>query len=255
MTDKGATHAIFFEVETWTRLNCQPYEASSMSALLSLARYAPQVIQFLMYFAGVRYRELYLLLFGLGLSLDSLVNLGLNQLIDGGEPRVATCPPVHGTLTSFQTQQTAFFVVFSLGFASLYRPRLKYWHVLALCAFYLLVALSDHFLNYHRANAIVSGAFFGTTLALIYQTLLHWLVVPWLARISSWTFVVYMSYRDTLTGYGRVREPLFVRVARDFRTDFPEPLVGTSDVVRWLAHRVPYELSEEDREALAKASK
>src|SRR5271165_4506964 len=152
--------SFLLEIEFWTLTNCQPFQQSWMAAALAVLRYAPQTITFLLYFGGLRYRELYLLLFALGLTLNSLINVALNALIVT-PPRVATCIPLHGATFSWQVQQTAFFVIFSIGFMALYRPRTKLWHIFVLLLFYVATVVATHMLNNDYSNAIVSGGAVG----------------------------------------------------------------------------------------------
>ena len=210
--------SFLFEIELWTFTNCQPYQQSWMTALLAVLRYAPLVLTFLMFFAGLRYKELYLLVFGVGLTLSSLTNWLLNELIERA-PRVATCPPLSGAAIAWQVQQVGFFVVFSLGYMALYRPRTKLWHVWALTFFYTLTVVGSCMLNYHFPDAIVSGAALGTALALCYQSFLYLVVVPAFPRLLRNSLVRYMAYQDTLC-YGEAA-PLHVIMLENLDAAFP----------------------------------
>jgi hypothetical protein len=187
----------FLEVETWTRAACQPYEESWMSATFSLTRYTPQVITLILYFAGLRYKELYLLLFGVGLTVDGFINVIFNSLAVN-DPRIDTCLPSWGSALTYQVQHSAFFVTFSLGYAALYRPRIKMWHMFVIQLFLTVNVLGAHFLNYHRSSSIIAGAALGTLTAFCYQSLLFWLIVPKFSVILRTRFVRYMAYQDSL---------------------------------------------------------
>jgi len=189
--------SFLFEVELFTLLRCQPYEQTWSSALLALLRYAPQVITFLLYFGGLRYKELYLLLFGFGLSLNSAANQLANSVLRA-EPRVPTCTPMHGAAVSWQAQQVAFFTLFSLAYASLYQARLKLWHSVALLTFLALTVLSQDALNYHTTESTVTGAALGCLLALLYQSFLYTLIVPSFPLVMRSRLVRYLAYQDTL---------------------------------------------------------
>lgn len=186
-----------FEIELYTFLNCQPYEQSWMSALLSTLRLAPILITIFMFGAGYFRGELYLLLFAVGLFGDFLINLVLN-LIFPGDPRVPTCMPVIGSAIAYQVQHTMFFVTFVIGFFLLYRTCARIWQTLLLFLFASSVVLSAHFLNYFTSTAIVAGALVGTANALIYQSLLYWFVVPQFAWLVRNDIVRYLCYYDTL---------------------------------------------------------
>lgn len=186
-----------FEIELWTFEHCQPFQQSWFAAILSLLRYAPAIITFLLYFVGLRYKELYLFLFGIGLTLSALINEALNSLIVRA-PRIPTCPPLRGAAIANEVQQVAFFTVFSLGYIALYRPRTKLWHLGVLLLFYALSVIGSHLLNYHFSDAIVAGAVLGTILAFAYQSALHFWFVPQFCKIVRIPFVLYMGYQDTL---------------------------------------------------------
>jgi hypothetical protein len=189
--------SFLFEVELFTLINCQPYEQSWLSALLALLRYAPQVVTFLLYFSGLRYKELYLLLFGFGLSANSVVNQLANYLVVV-EPRVPTCTTMHGAAVSWQSQQVAFFVTFSLGYAALYQARVRLWHVVALELFLALTVVSQDLLNYHSSQSAIAGSVLGTVLALLYQSFLYSIIVPTFYIVLRSSVVRYLNYQDTL---------------------------------------------------------
>ena len=186
-----------FELELYTLQRCQPYERSWFSALLALMRYAPQAITFGLYFAGLRYKELYFILFGIGLSLNSKLNELLNFVI-GGVPRIETCTAMHGAALAWQSQQVAFFVTFALGYTSLYQAKLKMTHTFALMLFLVLSVISQDFLNYHTPESTIAGVAAGVSLALVYQTLVYLLVVPAFGWLLERRIVRFMGYRDTL---------------------------------------------------------
>jgi hypothetical protein len=226
---------VFLEIEQFTRTNCQPYTASWMSAFLSLSRYAPLIITAVLYIAGFYYKELYLFLFGLGLSIDAALGYALSSLI-ANEPRVATCVPVFGSALAYPVQHAAFFVTFVLGYFSLYRPRAKLWHIALLLFFYTCVVLGAHFLNYYDAPAVVAGAALGTLNAFVYQALLFWLVVPHMCAVLRSRIVRYLKYRDTLCS-GETA-PAHVVALENFDREFggtTSPFVARADVRQFLA--------------------
>lgn len=196
-SDFKLSYSFLAENELWTLLNCQPYTDSWLTSLLALARVAPQLLTFALYIAGFWHKELYLLVFGIGMSVSTLINLGVNALIDA-EPRVATCMPVHGAGVSFETQQIAFFTTFALGYVALYEAPARIWHLLLLISVFALVFYGDHVLNYHTAEAIVSAAVIGSLLAFCYQWLLYMFVVPTFPYVLRSRYVAWFGYEDTL---------------------------------------------------------
>ncbi len=212
------------EVELFTLENCQPYERSWLSAFLSLSRYTAQIITVLLFVVGIRYRELYLLLFGFGLLIDEGVNFTIN-ILNPSMPRVPTCTPVYGSVIAYQVQHADFFVTFLLGYVALYRACAKLWHFALLVGFHAWVVLGAHFLNYHTAVAIVAGAALGSINALIYQAFLYWFVVPYFPVLTTLAPVRYFQYQDTLcttptlNGAQRQQRAQQLRAAKDGESD------------------------------------
>ncbi len=193
------------EIEFFTLMMCQPYPASWFSAFLSLARYTPLLITLTLYIGGWRYGELYLLLFAIGLTGDGILNFTVNYFAPG-TPRLAGCLPVYGSTLAYQVQHASFFVTFVLGYVSLYRPRrATALQLFLLFGFYAWVVAGAHFLNYHTAASVLAGAAVGTLGAYVYQSLLHWFVVPHSRWIVSTLPARYFEYQDTLTAnYPRI---------------------------------------------------
>lgn len=159
----------------------------------------PQLLTFVLYVTGLWHKELYLLLFGLGMSGSTLLNWALNEATsDRVQPRVATCIPVHGAVLSFETQQTAFFITFVLGYIALYEAQARIWHLLLLVSLFALVFIGDHLLNYHSSEAIVAASTLGSALAFCYQWLLYVAIVPTFPRALRSRLVRFFGYDDTL---------------------------------------------------------
>lgn len=208
------------EHETWTLLNCQPYERSWLTAIMSLSRAAPIIITVLLYIAGFYYKELYLFYFGIGLYLNSELNELLNVLVVR-EPRIATCPPTQGAAFAWQVQQMAFFTTILLGYATLYRPRVKLWHILLVQVLFMLTVVGADMLNYHHTDAIVMGAAVGSMWALLYGSAGYFFIVPSFGFLRSTRFVRYMGYDDSLCS-GANAVPACVIVLENFDKTFPD---------------------------------
>lgn len=272
-TDFKLSYSFLAEVELWTlvsiknslcatapihphgyQVNCQPYVDSWLTSLLALARYAPQLLTFTLYITGLWHKELYLLLFGIGMSLSTLLNWAFNSLTgDAVPPRVATCIPVHGAVLSFESQQIAFFITFAMGYVVLYEAGARVWHMLLLVSIFALVFLGDHMLNYHTAEAIVAAATLGSVLAFCYQWLLYILVVPSFPYVLQSRYVRYFGYDDTLC-YSVSLSSLGRYVLRGFDERFPagDQIVDPAAVCELVRERVHDYLTNEHAVFLAR---
>ncbi len=216
MSVRAPNGFFFVEIAQFTVQNCQPFRITWLALVLALTRYTPQVITFLMYFIGLFRKELYLLVFGIGLSIDSVIGAVIGAAIgDEIAPRVETCTPVHSAAVAYQVQHASFFLTFSLGYMALYRPRVKFWHLCVIFLFYLGIVLGAHHLNYYSADAVLSGAALGSGVALVYQSLIHWFVVPHFPTILSSRINRYLCYADNLCT-GTTRVPLHILMVESY---------------------------------------
>jgi len=158
------------EVALFTVTQCAAPD-SAQTTLLATTRYVGPLLTLLMYVVGLRYKELYLLLFGLGLSLDGYTNVAWRYVLRDDARVVATCGDAYVPFASpsYQAQHTAFFVTFALTYIGLYRPRAKLWHFLLLAVFALAVFYADRELNYHTERALLAGAYIGALNAVVWQ--------------------------------------------------------------------------------------
>lgn len=197
MSIDGGFGSFLLEVELFTFLNCQPFEQSWFAAFLSLSRYAPQIITLLLFTIGVLRSELYLVFFSFGLFGNTLINLGLNELLPS-EPRVETCMPRYGNSFSYQVQHITFFTTFILGYFALYRRRATLFQISLTLLIHAWIVLGAHFLNYYRSTAIVSAAVIGAVDAMLWQSLMYWFIVPRFEWLRRQEIVRDMGYQTTL---------------------------------------------------------
>jgi len=207
----------FLELDSFIHQICGPYEQSWLTGVYALLRYAPYFITIVMYVASFWYKQIYLLFFSIGLTLDGYLNEAINDAVNR-PPRMQRCPPLWGTAVAYEIEHAAFFITFALGYMSLYRPRTKLWHIALLFLWYALIVSGAHFMHFHHSDAIVNGAILGTFVALTYQVLLHWIFVPRLCRMLQNRLVVYWGYIDTLC-YGDT-VPRHVVVHENFQREF-----------------------------------
>lgn len=210
-------HSPFLEIDSFIYGICGPYEQTWQSGVFALLRYAPYFITIVLYIASFWYKQIYLLFFSIGLTLDGVLNEALNNAFPRAW-RTPGCPPLWGAAVAYQIEHAAFFITFVLGYMLLYRPRTKLWHILLLFTFYALTVSGAHYMNFHYADAIANGAIVGSFAALTYQTILHWFFVPRLCRMLKHRLIVYWGYMDTLCT-GEV-QPLHVLMDENFTREF-----------------------------------
>lgn len=208
----------FLEIDRLLITVCGPYEQSWLSGVYALLRYAPYFVTILLYVASFYYKQIYLFFVGIGLSGDGYVNFLLNRHFPAPARR-ATCVPLWGATTSYEVQNAAFFTTFVVGYMSLYQPRTKLWHITLLFLYFALTLSGAHFMHFHSADAIFTGAVVGTLDALGWQLALHALIVPRIPALLRVRLVSYWGYMDTLV-FGNDAVPQHVIVLENFEREF-----------------------------------
>lgn len=211
--------AAFLEIDYLIIGICGPYEQSWLSGVYAFLRYAPDFISLALYIVVLRYKEIYLFLFSLGLTEDGFLNHFLNHAY-ARTPRILSCTPLWGSAVSYQAQHASFFSTFLFGYMALYQPRAKVWHIIGLVIFMALVFSGSHFMHFHHSDAILNGVIVGALNAVVYQTFLHWLILPRLCRILSLRWVRYLGYMDSLCL--EETTPIHVIAVEEFDERFPQ---------------------------------
>lgn len=158
------------EVALFTVLNCAAPD-TALTTLLAVTRYVGPLLTLTMYAVGFYYKELYLLFFGFGLTLDGYTNVAWRFVLRDTVRAVDTCGDAYLPFQSpsYQAQHTAFFATFVLTYIGLYRPRAKLWHFFLLALFALAVFYAERRLNYHTERALLAGAYIGAFNAFVWQ--------------------------------------------------------------------------------------
>jgi len=183
------------ELETFTALNCSDYDASWFSRVLVLTRYTPVFITLLMYVSGLWYKEIYLLLFGIGLSLDSAINSALQELIAEPVPE-KHCGGPYGMPSDF-AQHTAFLYAMLATFPILYSQRIGLLNSSILTLVVALVFAAQTHLHYNTREQVLVGSCVGALLGFAYQLGLYTFVYPYFNTILCCAPLSTFGYVDS----------------------------------------------------------
>ena len=189
------------ELATWTTANCQPFDASFVAHSLVFTRYMGVLISLGLFIGGIRYCELYLLLFGFAAIHNDLMNLLVRVIVRDTTLVTATCIDVYGSYgnwPSLQTQQFSFVAVFLLTYGVCYNARPNIIGSLSLAIVVAAVIAGDLLLNYHTKSQIYGGLIIGGLFAFIVQIVYRLFVIPYIPRMILWPVLSYFEYTDTL---------------------------------------------------------
>lgn len=197
------THAYAWlaeEIALWTTENCQPFDASFVTHLLAGTRYLNIFTTLSLYVASLRYCELYLLLFGLGSSLNWAVNVVVRVVVHDTALVTPTCVDAYavgGNWPSYQAQEAAFLATFMIAYAETYDAELHVVSAYALMQTFVAVIAADKLLNYHTTSQIVGGVLIGCMVGLATHLFYRVAVLPLTQQLLSFRVARYLGYRET----------------------------------------------------------
>jgi membrane-associated phospholipid phosphatase len=192
---------LFRELAIWTTHHCQPFEPTFVAHLLTTTRYEGFLTTVLIYAASFRYCDIYLFFFGVGTTVNGLLNVLLRVLVHDERRASPLCFDVYntsGNWPSYQTQDSTFIVVFLCTYAVLYRARVDPIAVALLLICYAGIVAGDLLLNYHTGSQVAGAVGAGTLCALAWQFVIRFALlpyVPWLLRLPV---VAYFEYTDAM---------------------------------------------------------
>jgi len=210
------------ELSTWAYDNCV-FEANFFSPYLVLLRYAPRVINLASYIVSLYYRELFIGLVGVLLTLSDILNVYvLKPLIRQPVPQPQCgsstfyCLPPNATecghdspidcvpcgMPSYGAQQIAAFVtailVYSLQYPAL---KLKWSHYALLIALEALAMYSYVHFHFNTLEQVVVGAMVGSLYMALGVSALYGLLSRYYdALLYHWS-ARKLGYVDSLTRY------------------------------------------------------
>lgn len=191
------------ELAAYPYVHCQPYAETFFSDHLASLRYAVTFATFLLYGASLPTKEISLLLFGFGLSANTLLNSLLRALIDDNDAFLDGCGITenkHGDAPSPVAQSIAFFVTLSLLYGCVYRApsRITWQHALIAALFQALTIFCLLFYNLSSPEGALLGVLVGIAAAGVWHVALKLFLLNWsMYVLSRAPLLKHLGYRNT----------------------------------------------------------
>jgi hypothetical protein len=150
-----------------------------------------------LYTFSLRWRELWLLGFGVGLTLNAFLNGVLVVLIADRVPIEGCGGPYD--LPSRVAQHAAFFITSILTYSFQYRsPHFHGYYQAALAFWALIVPYALVYFNFNSGAQLLAAALVGSVFAFVWQVLvMYYLLAPHFDVVTSWWAFKTLEYRDT----------------------------------------------------------
>lgn len=180
-------------------VHCRPFPADSFFApFLALVLYANVFITLALYFISLRFHEIYLLFFSIGLTLDTIFNAALVYLLQGAVPIEGCNGPYD--MPSVIAQHTGFFVTSVIVYSYQYRtPHIHALHHALLAGWATIVPFTLAFFNFNSLAQIVVGYLLGSLTGFAYQVAIVFpIIVPQFPALLEWRIVKWSGYENNL---------------------------------------------------------
>lgn len=190
------------------KVQCHLDSDDVVTRLLLLTRFSVIALALLMFFASLKYKEIYLLFLSIALKLNIFLNELLSDVIIKQSAPSIDCNNDNPALVvmghemnvygmpSFIAQHVYFFITVSLTYALLWRVRLSFLTLLALLGYAALACTAQVVLLYNTAWQVVVGAAVGIVFGVLYQAFIYYALSPYFEWIVSTRVFSYFEYRD-----------------------------------------------------------
>jgi hypothetical protein len=189
------------DIGLFTKLYCPDYHDNVFADVMVLTRFSTILLTLLSFAVGLWYKELYLVLLGFGLTLDSLINWGLREAL--GEP-----PPYLGcgygpSMPCFFSQHAFFAWTALVTFPFFWKARLTLWHILLVTGFAFASCFGQVYLAFNTPAQVLVGSMVGMVLGLIFQIIVYFFAYPYFECILNWRLSGWLGYQNSVCVPGK----------------------------------------------------
>jgi hypothetical protein len=192
-----STLSHLFALEDCVITACPLYEATAIGPVFIAIDFYPLILGIGLVAISLYRNELYLMLLGLALSLQIL----LNNLISGTFVKSLARFPDCGDkyeMPSLASSHATFFVVVLLTTIFLYRPATSFLRIVLLNIFILVVIISRIYIGSNTELELLIGAVVGLVEGIVFQAFMYRFIYPRMGRILAFAPLRYLGFRASI---------------------------------------------------------
>lgn len=185
------------ELSTYSALFCPGWHGNGIDKFLNIFRFTDMFVTAVLYVLGFVLKDLYLVFFGLSLTIDSLINYGLLNVIQQNSPNPG-CGTQYG-MPSTQAEAVTVLYIMMTSYFLFWWPRAAVLSVFCTSLVYGSTILAQLELGYNTPSQVLIGICVGTFEGLIFQNIVHLLLTKYGHTIMRFKPVIWLGYRNVLT--------------------------------------------------------
>jgi hypothetical protein len=184
------------EIEYYTLSLCPDYTPNFIQRMLLLCRFLPLFVTAGYYGASLFRKELYILLVGIGLTLDSLLNDAYVRAFQQRGPNPGC--GFNYNMPDAGTEQMFFLAMSICTYHGLWYVQVSRSNRIFVTIMPALIIAANMRLGYSSSAQCMVGAIAGTVHAMLWQLFINYVIQPHMDRILEWRICTYLGYRDTM---------------------------------------------------------
>ena len=185
------------QLEHYTAMRCIPdYDYGLFSRFLVICQFTPLYLTIGMCAVSLTYKnqEIYYRFFSIGLSLNWLLNLFLQYVIQS-EPHIKNCGKGY-SMPSWHSQHVFFFYSMIITYLIIRKKTLPVLNLMILNSVPSLVCAARLMLGFNTFSELMVGNIVGVTFGFLYQYALFRWIKPRVGSLLSFRIIRWLGFRD-----------------------------------------------------------
>lgn len=182
---------------------CPVLKRNKFYELLVLSRYAAYSVQFFLWVLGLLLKEFHLVLLGLSLTIDGLLNYALREIIRQPTPNPG-CGETFG-MPSFAAQHVAVLYVLVVSFPVVWKSRPSWWGLFLMTVLYLIASLAQVSIGYNTAFQVLIGTIIGAAEGIIYQFIIFVIITKYWNTLRRWKIVRWLGITNDYCDISKIK--------------------------------------------------
>lgn len=183
--------------------SCGLYNPDMWGSHIAIALdFYPIFLTFGIYVLSLYKYELYFALVSLSLTIGWIINFIIQRSL-GETARFPDCGSPY-QMPSFASQQIVTFETMMTLFMIVWGNRFKLKLIILLRTFTFGVLVSRIFLGINTTDQLLIGALMGFLLAILYHTIIYYIIFPYFGKILNWSLIRWLGLEDNMCGSSKL---------------------------------------------------
>jgi len=185
------------ELESYTLNQCPILHSSAWIRILIFVHFLPLFLTTGYYIVSPLRKELYIVFVGMGMLLDSFLNMFLTNLIKNPIP-YAGCGPQIYNLPDTAVQQFSFTYCLILSYHSIQGIEIGWYERVVMTMMMTILPVAQIRLGYASLLQVLFGVLIGTLEAILWQLFAAKILANHMHKFAQWKLIKFLGYKETM---------------------------------------------------------